>query len=236
MGKVVLLTGVRRIGKALALELLRRGYRVAAVYRSSLPKELEGKVLAVKADLSKETGVKAVEAVKERFGRLDAFVHLASPYEELPLERVTPEMLEGYFNAVTRSFFFITVEAAKLMSKNEGAVKGRVVAFGDWAVDCPYRGYAPYFVAKAALHGAVKVLAKELAPSVLVNGIALGPVLKAEQYDEEKWERVIRRTPIGRPVPLKEVVKLTLFLLETEGTTGELVRLDGGRHLAGPGA
>jgi len=62
------------------------------------------------------------------------------------------------------------------MLRNNGHVKGRIIAFGDWAViNTPYKNYVSYFISKGALHTAVKVLAKELAPHILVNCIALGP-------------------------------------------------------------
>jgi len=236
MEKVVLLTGVKRIGKEIALALLKEGYELAVVYREYLPPSLEGRVFPVKGDLADLKAGEVIERVEERFGRLDAFIHLASPYERRELFSLTPREFEYYFKVITESFFFLTVEAYKLMSKNEGEVKGRVVAFGDWSADlCPYRGYAHYFVAKGALHAAVKVLAKELAPSVLVNCVAPGPVLKAEGYSREKWERILSNTPLKRAVPVKDLVELTLLLLRTEGITGEVIRADGGRHLSGSG-
>jgi len=67
------------------------------------------------------------------------------------------------------------------MLLNSGRVRGRIIAFGDWAVEhTPYRDYCAYFISKGALHTAVRVLAREFAPDVLVNCIALGPTLKAE--------------------------------------------------------
>jgi len=169
-------------------------------------------------------------------GRIDALVHLASPYLRTPVETLTEEAVQEHFRPIAQAFLLLSKEAYGKMKLNEGSVKGRILAFGDWAVECtPYRNYSAYFVAKGALHTAVKVLAKEFAPDVLVNCIALGPTLKAEDLTDEEWERILRNTPLRREVSLSDVVRLAEYLLETESVTGEIVNLDSGRHIAGSG-
>ena len=243
MAKTAIITGVRRIGGEVARALLEEGYNLVVVYRTestpvkALEKEGKGRVLGVRADLSlEESYQEVVDKTLGEFGRVDAFVHLASPYVKLPLQETGIEELEHHIRPIAYAFFVISKRLFDVMQRNEGRVKGRIVAFGDWAVErTPYRNYSAYFIAKGALHTAVRVLAKEFAPSVLVNCIALGPVLIPEGMDEGKWEGILRRTPLGRQVSLKDVVELTLLLLRTESMTGEIIHLDGGRHLAGSG-
>ncbi|MDQ7038009.1 MAG: SDR family oxidoreductase [Aquificota bacterium] len=245
MERTALITGVRRVGRFVAEGLLRRGYNLAVVYRSSeevvgeirnTADSLGRKFVAVRADLSR--GVRygeLVDRVVSELGGIDAFVHLASPYRRSPLETLTPEDLDYHMGPIAEAFLFLSLEVYRVMLRNEGTVKGRIVAFGDWAVETPYRGYTAYFIAKGALHTAVKVLAKEFAPHVLVNCVALGPTLKPEDLEEGIWHRVIKNTPLKREVPLEDVVNLVIFLLEAEGITGEIIRLDSGRHIAGSG-
>ncbi len=243
MAKTAIITGVRRIGGEVARALLEEGYNLVVVYRTestpvkALEKEGKGRVLGVRADLSlEESYQEVVDKTLGEFGRVDAFVHLASPYVKLPLQETGIEELEHHIRPIAYAFFVISKRLFDVMQRNEGRVKGRIVAFGDWAVErTPYRNYSAYFIAKGALHTAVRVLAKEFAPSVLVNCIALGPVLIPEGMDEGKWEEILRRTPLRRQVSLKDVVELTLLLLRTESMTGEIIHLDGGRHLAGSG-
>ncbi len=242
MEKVVLITGVRRIGGHIALGLLREGWKVAALYRNPSPmveeikKEGGEKVLLIKRDLSEGSYEEIVGEVFSHFGRLDAFVHLASPYRRTPIGELTREEIREHFLPIAEAFVFLARSAYEVMMRNEGEVKGRIVAFGEWAVEnTPYRNYVAYFVAKGALHTAVKVLAKEFAPHVLVNCIAPGPVLKVEDYSREEWERILQKTPTRRPVSLGDLVELTKFLLRTTSLTGEIVKVDGGRHLVGSG-
>jgi len=244
--KVALITGVRRIGKEIAKALIDKGYSLSVVYRFSrnavdelieYAKDKNIKVKALQADLCDYGSYeKLVKETYEEFGRIDAFVHLASPYERKGITKTTREDLYYHFIPIAEAFFFISIECYKLMLRNEDNVKGRIVAFGDWATNIsPYRGFGSYFVAKGALHTAVKVLAKEFAPHVLVNCVAPGPVMKAENYSEEEWKKILSRTPLRREVSIKDVVNTTHLLLETESITGEIICVDGGRHIAGSG-
>lgn len=240
------MTGIKRVGREIAGNLLSRGYTLSVVYRSSekeveeLRKEAEGSglgFLSLKADLMEEgEWERVVEETFNRFGRLDAFIHLASPYRRTPILKTRLSDLREHARPIAEAFFFISINSYEKMLKNPGDTKGRIIAFGDWAVEeTPYRDFGAYFLAKGTLHTAVKVLAKEFAPYVLVNCIALGPTLKAEELSDEEWEGILRRTPLRRKVSMKDVVALTNFLLEAESITGEVIRLDSGRHLAGSG-
>ena len=245
MERVALITGVRRVGRFIAEDLLKRGYNLAVIYRSSeeavkeirkTANSLGRKLLSVKADLSDKDSYKGlIDRIVSELGRIDAFIHLASPYRRTPIDSLTDEDLTYHMKPIAEAFLFLSLEVYKAMLKNEGQVKGRIVAFGDWAVNTPYRGYTAYFIAKGALHTAVKVLAKEFAPHILVNCIALGPTLKPEDLEDEAWHRILKSTPLKREVPLRDVLGLVIFLLEAEGITGEIIRLDSGRHIAGSG-
>ncbi len=243
---MALITGVKRIGLEIAKTLAKEGYNLSVVYRSSEKeaKEIEEfgrkagtEVLLLKGDLSREDFcMNVVERTFEKLGRIDALIHLASPYFRTPIKDLSEESIQEHFRPIAQAFMILSKEAYRRMLPNEGDIKGRIIAFGDWAVECtPYRNYSAYFVAKGALHTAVKVLAKEFAPHVLVNCIALGPTLKAEDLTEEEWERILRNTPLKRTVSMEDVLRLTEFLLNAKSITGEIINLDSGRHIAGSG-
>ena len=230
----------------IAKALLERGYHLSVIYRGSgegalriekIGREMRRNVLMLRGNLSDEEFCRdAVEITFRELGRIDALVHLASPYFRTPVENLSEEEIQEHFKPIAQAFLILSKEAYRRMLSNEGDIKGRIVAFGDWAVECtPYRNYSAYFVAKGALHTAVKVLAKEFAPHVLVNCIALGPTLKAEDLTEEEWERILRNTPLKRTVSIEDVLRLTEFLLSAESITGEIINLDSGRHIAGSG-
>ncbi len=239
--KRAIITGIRRIGYEVAKSLLEKGWSVGLVYKSSehvykeLMENFGERVYGVKADLSLWHEVeRAVRELAHMLGGVNALIHLSSPYEPTPLAELKEEDMEYHFKPIAQAFVVMSREAYPLMLKNPGDIKGRIVAFGDWATNTtPYRNYTAYFLAKGALHTAVKVLAKEFAPHVLVNAIALGPTLKPPDFSQEKWQEYVNKTPLKRTVSIKDVVKLTEYLLEVESMTGEIIMLDSGRHVAG---
>ncbi|MGI8783853.1 MAG: SDR family oxidoreductase, partial [Acidobacteriota bacterium] len=89
----------------------------------------------------------------------------------------------------------------------------------------------PYYVAKMSVLGLTEALALELAPEILVNAIAPGPILPPPDLSKEEYDEVARATPLGRWGGPEEIARTAVFLLETDFVTGECIRVDGGRHL-----
>ncbi|MFN3813408.1 MAG: SDR family oxidoreductase [Aquificaceae bacterium] len=234
----ILITGIRRIGFHIAKELLSKGYEVVFTYRTSwdIAKELErlGGFGLQENLKDPESYRRITQFTLEKLGGIDSIIHTASPYFSTPLETLEREDIYEHFLPNVEALLMLCKLLYPIMLKKEGSIKGRVVAFGDWAAErSPYRHYLAYFISKGALHTTVKVLAKELAPYVLVNAIALGPVLKPEGFSQEKWEEYIEKTPLKRTVSIGDILGLTEFLLHVKSMTGEIINLDSGRHISG---
>jgi NAD(P)-dependent dehydrogenase (short-subunit alcohol dehydrogenase family) len=112
---------------------------------------------------------------------------------------------------------------------------GRIVNFSDWVARSGrprYRGFVPYYVAKAGVIALTESLALELADdNILVNAIAPGPILAPPDVTEEQKQDVARATPLGRWGGAAEIAKAVLALLDSDFITGETIRVDGGRHV-----
>jgi NAD(P)-dependent dehydrogenase (short-subunit alcohol dehydrogenase family) len=248
-GKVALITGGARIGRTVAEELARRGCHVALVYRRSKARAEEAaqqvraqgvRCLLVKADLQRPADLdKIIPAVEKEFRRLDVLVHMASVYDKVPaLERPMPgrkrageEALRNSLDVEVLAGFGLALRAAPLMRKNGG---GRIIHFTDWIAVSGrprYREYLPYYIAKTAVKGMTEALALALAPDILVNAVAPGPVEPPEGLPEKEKQEAVRSTPLGRWGGAAEVAKAVLFLVETDFVTGECIRVDGGRHV-----
>jgi NAD(P)-dependent dehydrogenase (short-subunit alcohol dehydrogenase family) len=240
-GRVALVSGGARIGQEVAAALARRGCHVALTYHRSATsaqetagrvRSLGARALAVKTDLSRPVGAAAaVRAVHGRLGGPDILVCMASVYGRVPFETLDERSFRANLDVDLASAFHLARQAAPLMKK---AGSGRIVLFADWLPKSGrprYRGFLPYYVAKAAIVGLTESLALELAPEILVNAIAPGPILKPPGFGARASRAVRRATPLGRWGGPAEIARAVLFLVETEFVTGECIRVDGGRHL-----
>src|SRR5499433_4319645 len=207
-GKVALLTGGARIGQTVAQALAQRGCGLALTYRSSrdaaeataAAARVAGvRTVVVRADVTDEAQVvAAVREAEQVLGRLDILVNLASTYERTPLESAGARTFSDTLDANARSAWLFAVHAAPAMRRTGG---GRIVNVSDWlaASGRPrYTGYTPYYVSKAAVMALTETLALELAPAILVNAIAPGPILAPPDLTPEEDARVRAATPLGR--------------------------------------
>ena len=84
---------------------------------------------------------------------------------------------------------------------------------------------------KAAVVQMTRAMAKALAPDVRVNAVAPGVVLLPENWSEEGAEHLEATTPLRRLGSPEDVAQAVIFLLEAQYVTGEVIRVDGGRHI-----
>lgn len=240
---VALITGAaKRIGAAIACALHAAGYDVALHCRRSrveldaLIAQLEAarprSTLALQGDLADVERLPAlVEATLTRFGRLDALVNNASEFFATPLGTVTPAQWDTLFASNARAPFFLAQAAAPALR----AARGAIVNLVDIYAERPLANHAVYSMAKAALAMATRALALELAPEVRVNGVAPGAILWPESgKGETERAALLARTPLARTGEPDEIAGAVLWLLrDARYTTGEIVRVDGGRTLGG---
>jgi len=240
-GKVALVTGGARIGQAVAQELARHGCSLALIWRESrAPAEASAaearaagvRAVTLQADALVETQVgAAVDKAARELGRIDILINMASTYQSAPLAALGSLAWAEAVDSNARSAFLFSVKTAPHMRK---AGSGRIINFSDWTAVSGrprYTGYTPYYVAKAAVAGMTESLALELAPDILVNAIAPGPILPPPGLSADDSDKVIAATPLRRWGGAEEIAKAVLFLVQTEFVTGECLRVDGGRHL-----
>lgn len=239
-GKVALVTGAgRRVGRAIATEFSLHGVSVAVHYRSSraeadaLVAEIEGRrgmARAFRADLENLVEIeKMVASVLDAFGRIDILVNSASVFARKPLMQITERDWDATLDTNLKAPFFLSKFAGAAM-RRQGA--GKIVNLGDWAATRPYKDYLPYAVSKSGLIGLTRALARELAPEVQVNCIALGMVIPPEEYSKREVERLVSRTLTKKMGSPQDVARAVIFFCEaTDFATGATLALDGGRLL-----
>jgi NAD(P)-dependent dehydrogenase (short-subunit alcohol dehydrogenase family) len=232
-GKVALITGsARRIGREIALDLARRGAQVAVHYRSSAEEAEEVAGLKGAVFQAELTDTAALEnmfrSVEKKFGGLDILVNSASIFAPGAADEVTTSDWDAELNTNARAPFFAAQQAARLM-RRRGA--GKIINIADVAGELIWPAYFAYSVSKAALIAVNRGLAKAYAPEIQVNGIAPGPVLFPEYYTDEQKKTAVERTLLKRAGSPGDVVHAVVFLIENDYITGEVIHVDGGRHV-----
>jgi pteridine reductase len=238
-GKVALITGsAKRIGREIAIELARRGAVVAIHYRSSegaAKETLEtvrksGATTGIfQADLANAADIERLfRELRDAFGGLDILVNNASEFAQASADETTPDVWDDQMSANARGPFFVAQHAARLMMERG---QGKIVNIVDVAGEVVWPSYLAYSVSKAALIAVNRGMAKAYAPSIQVNGVAPGPILFPEHYTEEQKTAAIERTLLKRAGSPRDIVNAVVFLIENDYITGEIVHVDGGRHL-----
>jgi pteridine reductase len=239
---VALVTGAaRRIGAVIARTLHAAGYDLALHFRHSaddmraLCAELEqrraGSVNSVQADLAQPDQLSSlVDAVIARYGRLDAVVNNASAFIAVDIGLTTPAQWDEQYAVNVRAPFFIAQAAAPHLKASRGAI----VNLADIYAERPRADLLAYASSKAALVSLTRGLAAALAPEVRVNAIAPGAILWPDAASSPAMrEGLIDRTPLARTGSPEELAKAVLWLLrDATYSTGELLRVDGGRTLS----
>ena len=240
--RAALITGGKRIGAVVALELARRGADVALTYYSSQSeaedtaaevRAVGRRAATVRADLSDPAAcARAVDEAASALGRLDVLVNMASVYRPKPFDDLTERDWRHQLDVDLGSTYFCSRAAVPHMRQQGG---GRIISFADWVARSGrprYLGFLPYYVAKAAVIALTEALALELAADqILVNAVAPGPIVAPAGTSDDELAKVEQATPLGRWGGEIEIAKVVLAFVESDFITGETVRVDGGRHI-----
>lgn len=238
VGKTILITGSAvRVGKILALAAADAGANLILHYNSSDTEA--GKTLAevkakgvkaeiLKVDLNDSGEVStAVEKAMQFFGPIDALINNAAIFQPLSFLETNMDEWQRHLQINLTAPFILSQAFAKMLPSGR---KGRILNILDWRALRPGVDHFPYSISKAGLAALTRSLAISLAPQISVNGIALGAILPPADGNES--DSILKSVPIGRWANLEEVGDTMRFLLEgPEYITGEIIHLDGGRHL-----
>ncbi len=236
-GKLVLITGAaRRVGRELALAVARAGGDLVIHYgRSqaealSLADEIHAlgrQAYLVQAELADPDQVMELVPQAGQHGRLFALVNNAAIFQPLTWQNTDLQAWNQHLMVNLTTPFLLSQEFARQVPPGE---TGRIVNLLDWRALRPSKDHLPYTISKAGLAALTHALAAALAPAITVNGLALGAILPPSQGTAP--ENLLKSVPAGRWADLQEVGQALLFLLDGPSyITGEIIHIDGGRHL-----
>ena len=236
-GKTVLVTGgARRIGRAISLAIAEAGGNVIVHHNHSpaAAEETRQEILHMgreawvfQADLEDPAQADSLMDAAARVATLDGLVNNAAIFSSGDAMSTTLETWQQHLAVnLTAPFLLRQAFARNLKDSSDG----RIPNILDWRALRPGADHFAYTISKAALAAMTQSLAITLAPRIQVNGLAFGAILPPA--DGGSTGGILASIPAGRWADLREVVQSVVFLLSGPSyITGEIVHLDGGRHL-----
>lgn len=239
-------SGSPRVGRAIAMELSNAGCRLAIHANTSVDlaqqvadatsKASGHESIVVTGSLTEDTVPdRIVSETMEAFDRIDVLVNSAAIWSPTTLADITPDEIRRYFQINTLGSFLCARAAGTVMVQQPTG--GSIINIGDWATVRPYLDHAAYFPSKGGVETMTRSLAVELGhrnPKVRVNCIQPGPVLLAEDVDEEHRKRISESTLTKELGTAEHVAHAVRFMCENSFVTGVCLPVDGGRSIYAP--
>lgn len=241
-GKVAIVTGgTRGIGKAIVLELAKRGANVAFNYAKSaeeaesLKTQIESlgvKCFTAQCDVAKtDAATEFVNHVVKEFGKVDFLVNNAGITRDQLILRMKEEDWDVVIDTNLKGAWNFSKAVLRPMIRNENG--GSILNVSSISGIVGMIGQTNYSASKAGMIGLTKALAKEVASrKITVNALALGLIETdmAREMNQEYREKIVSQIPLGRLGTVQEVAEIACFLLSDSARyiTGQVIQADGG--------
>jgi len=238
-GKSALITGAAsRLGRAMALAVAAEGANVVVHYHRSADaaeataeeiRAVGASAWTLQADLRQTNQVEALmPRAIEAAGGIDILINNASIFQAGAMMHVTVEEITE--NIQVHALAPLTLSRALA----EQGRRGHIINLLDSRVTDYDRNHAAYHLSKRMLLTLTRMLALELAPRIAVNGVAPGLILPPAGKDETYLRDLAHTNPMNRHGDAQDVTDAILYLLKSRFVTGQVLFVDGGRHMRGP--
>lgn len=233
---VALVTGAAiRVGRAIAIRLAKDGFDIAlhfngsqqpAIETAQVIEQLGRKVKLIQCDLSAlESGYELIDSASE-LGSVTVLVNSAAIFPDH--DSIDDDLLhwDKVMGLNLKAPLMLTQAFARTHPEN-----GHVINILDARINQPAGDHLVYRLSKVGLWHLTESLAKELAPHIKVNGLALGAIMAPPGADDLHFKRMANRIPLKKTGCPELVANAVSFLVKQEFITGTVLPLDGGEFL-----
>lgn len=238
----------KRLGKAMALYLARRGHDVVVHYANSddAAKQVVDEIramgqraVALQADLLDEAQLQALlpQAAQAMGGPVTCLVNNASIFEYDNIHSASRETWDKNIGSNLRAPFVLTqamaAQGLQPVSDDRGEpmATGLIVNMIDMRVRKLTPDFMTYTMAKSALWTLTQTAAQALTPAIRVNGIGPGPTLQGGRQSADEFAQQRANTISGRGANPSDITAALGYFLDASAVTGQLLCVDGGQHL-----
>lgn len=240
-GKIAVVTGSSRgIGRAVAIELAKRGANVVINYVSSKAEAQStadwiqsngGQAIILQANIaSNQQAEELISKTIETYNRLDILVNNAGITRDKLIMRMSEEDWDAVQNTNLKGTFNCTKPAVRQMMRQR---YGRIINISSISGQIGNAGQTGYSASKAGQIGFTKALAREVASrQITVNAIAAGYIQTDlwNNVPEEYIQSTLSKIPLARKGMPEEIAYAVAFLASDEASyiTGQCLAIDGG--------
>lgn len=244
-----LVTGAgKRLGRAMALYLARRGHDLALHYAASRDeaeavateiRAMGRRAATFQADLLVEAETEAlIPAATAALGPLTVLVNNASIFEYDRIDTATRTSWDRHIESNLRAPYVLIQAFARQCppattdENGEPLAQGLIVNMIDQRILKLTPEFSSYTIAKMGLWALTRTAAQGLAPHIRVNAIGPGPTLQGARQSAEHFARQRAATVLGRGANPSDITAALGFFLDSPAVTGQFLAIDGGQHLA----
>ena len=236
--KTALITGgAARIGAQIAKTLHKNDFNIIIHCNQSKDK---AQLLCDELNLLKEKSAKVVvgnlnnidsiSKIVESVESIDLLVNNASVFYPLSVDESDSENWDNILDVNLKAPFFLSKGLSQKLKSSEGSIINII----DIHADRPLKKHSVYNISKAGLKMLTLTLAKELAPSIRVNGVSPGSILwpqEGAEISESDKSIMLERIALKRQGSPQDIADTVLFLANSNYLTGQIINVDGGRTL-----
>jgi len=236
--KTALITGgAARIGAQIAKTLHKNNFNIIIHCNQSKDK---AQLLCDELNLLKEKSAKVVvgnlnnidsiSTIVESIESIDLLVNNASVFYPLSVDESNSENWDNILDVNLKAPFFLSKGLSQKLKSSEGSIINII----DIHADRPLKKHSVYNISKAGLKMLTLTLAKELAPSIRVNGVSPGSILwpqEGAEISESDKSIMLERIALKRQGSPQDIADTVLFLANSNYLTGQIINVDGGRTL-----
>ncbi|MCC4860041.1 MULTISPECIES: dihydromonapterin reductase [Vibrio] len=237
MSETILITGVgKRLGFALAQQLLADGFKVVGTYRNDYPQlqllRDSGADLQ-HVDFYQQSSLESfLHYVGQEYKTLRAVIHNASDWKPEnktnPSDNASQIMHQMMTIHATVPYLFNLTLKDQLMS---GDKTSDIIHISDYVAEKGSKKHIAYAASKAALNNLTLSFSAMLAPKVKVNTLSPA-MIKFNEHDDEAYKtKALKKALIPTEAGFEEIIDGIKFVLASHYMTGRTLHLDGGRHL-----
>ena len=236
--KTALITGgAARIGAQIARTLHKNNFKIIIHCNHSIEKAqlLSDDLNSISQDSSEVISgdlndIDSISSIVNSIDSLDLLVNNASVFYPKSVENSEVDDWNDVINVNLRAPFFLSKGLSNKLSTRSGSIINII----DIHADRPLKNHAVYNISKAGLKMMTQTLAKELAPSIRVNGVSPGSILWPEataEISETEKKLMLERIALNRQGSPQDIADTVLFLANSDYITGQIINIDGGRTL-----